>query len=203
MKTFYLLPLALSIAVQTVPAAAATFVVDAAENSSNTGAALDTGLFFNSGDTLSISSDINDLWSAGPLPRFSDANGLIGPRFASSFDDSGQAPGTLIGSSFGLLTQSGFSAPFGSLVGRIGGEFRLIGTNFAGPAWNTGNLELLYWDSNGSDNAGDISFQINSAGAVPEPGTWAMMLLGFGAIGFGMRRRKGHRIDRRIRLSYT
>lgn len=29
-----------------------------------------------------------------------------------------------------------------------------------------------------------------SAGAVPEPGTWAMMLLGFGAIGFQMRRRR-------------
>jgi hypothetical protein len=27
-------------------------------------------------------------------------------------------------------------------------------------------------------------------GAIPEPTTWAMMLLGFGAIGFGMRRRK-------------
>ena len=26
--------------------------------------------------------------------------------------------------------------------------------------------------------------------AVPEPATWAMMLLGFGAIGFGMRRRR-------------
>lgn len=28
------------------------------------------------------------------------------------------------------------------------------------------------------------------AGAVPEPATWAMMLLGFGAIGFAMRRRQ-------------
>jgi hypothetical protein len=27
-------------------------------------------------------------------------------------------------------------------------------------------------------------------GAVPEPGTWAMMLIGFGAIGFSMRRRR-------------
>lgn len=29
-----------------------------------------------------------------------------------------------------------------------------------------------------------------AAAAVPEPGTWAMMLLGFGAIGVGMRRRR-------------
>ena len=27
------------------------------------------------------------------------------------------------------------------------------------------------------------------AAAVPEPATWAMMLIGFGAAGFGMRRR--------------
>jgi hypothetical protein len=27
-------------------------------------------------------------------------------------------------------------------------------------------------------------------GAIPEPGTWAMMLMGFGAVGFAMRRRK-------------
>jgi hypothetical protein len=31
---------------------------------------------------------------------------------------------------------------------------------------------------------------INIAGGVPEPGTWAMMLVGFGAIGFAMRRKR-------------
>lgn len=30
----------------------------------------------------------------------------------------------------------------------------------------------------------------SAVGAVPEPGTWAMMLIGFGAIGVGMRRRR-------------
>jgi hypothetical protein len=34
------------------------------------------------------------------------------------------------------------------------------------------------------------NFGVVSASAVPEPGTWAMMLLGFGAVGFSMRRRR-------------
>jgi hypothetical protein len=29
-------------------------------------------------------------------------------------------------------------------------------------------------------------------GAVPEPGTWAMMLIGFGVVGAGMRRARRH-----------
>jgi hypothetical protein len=32
-----------------------------------------------------------------------------------------------------------------------------------------------------------------AAGAVPEPGTWALMLLGFGGIGMAMRRRRKER----------
>ena len=35
-----------------------------------------------------------------------------------------------------------------------------------------------------------VRLDVNVGNAVPEPGTWAMMLLGFGAIGVGMRRRK-------------
>lgn len=36
-------------------------------------------------------------------------------------------------------------------------------------------------------------FKTGTGSAVPEPGTWAMMLLGFGATGFGMRRRSRSR----------
>jgi len=41
--------------------------------------------------------------------------------------------------------------------------------------------------------SGQNSLEVDNLGvvsAVPEPGTWAMMLLGFGAIGFSMRRRR-------------
>lgn len=31
---------------------------------------------------------------------------------------------------------------------------------------------------------------VSNVPAVPEPGTWAMLLIGFGAVGFGMRRRR-------------
>ena len=40
----------------------------------------------------------------------------------------------------------------------------------------------------GAAFSGGLSFAAQAA--VPEPGTWAMMLLGFGAIGFAMRRRR-------------
>lgn len=33
---------------------------------------------------------------------------------------------------------------------------------------------------------------LGTIGGVPEPGTWAMMLIGFGGIGFSMRRKKAH-----------
>ena len=38
----------------------------------------------------------------------------------------------------------------------------------------------------------DFTFN-GTNGAIPEPGTWAMMLLGFGAVGFAMRRRRAGR----------
>lgn len=40
---------------------------------------------------------------------------------------------------------------------------------------------------------GSYSGTLNVNPAVPEPATWAMMLLGFGAIGFSLRSRRGHR----------
>jgi hypothetical protein len=43
----------------------------------------------------------------------------------------------------------------------------------------------------------------DAVGAVPEPSTWAMMLFGFGAVGFAMRRRKDTLATKRLRVSYS
>jgi PEP-CTERM motif len=169
------------------PASAAIFIVKAFDHSSIgvSGTPLNTGLSLTTGQSLNVSSSLNDLWSAGALPRFSDANGLVGNRLATALDDSGQPVGTLIGINFGNPTFGPHTAPFGSLVGRIGGVYQTLGANFNGTAWNNGTLELFYWDSNQGDNSGEIAFNIS----VPEPESWALMLLGFGLAGAAIRRR--------------
>jgi hypothetical protein len=169
-------------------AEAASYVVQAAANSSSGGVGLGT-VSLTLGDAFTVSADPNDLWNAGALPRYSDADGLDGPRFATAADDSGQPVGTLIGADFGFWFQNGLSARYGSLVGEIGGVYQVLGTSFAGPAWGTGTLNLFYWDENSFDNTGSIKVDIG-AGGVPEPSTWALTILGFGLLGSALRRRR-------------
>ena len=63
-----------------------------------------------------------------------------------------------------------------------------------GWAFGTGGDATAYQDFFGtrSQIGTDFAFTLTGAG-VPEPATWAMMLIGFGAIGYSMRRRRGAR----------
>ena len=178
----------------TASQAVPVFTVDAKLNSSTGGVGLSTVLL-TVGQSFSVFSGINDLASAGPLPRFSDANGLTGPdRFANALDDSGQPVGTKIGTNFGLRTQGGLSAPFGALVGQINpGSFFFLGRAFSGPAPATGLLKLFYFDSNGADNTGSYNVSITNnvpSTVVPEPETYALMLAGLTVMGFVTRRQR-------------
>jgi hypothetical protein len=59
----------------------------------------------------------------------------------------------------------------------------------AGQTWGAGIYTLTVQGTRGDSGSfgGNVAFE---AAAVPEPATWAMMLLGFGAIGFSLRRRR-------------
>jgi hypothetical protein len=161
---------------------AALVTVDALANSSTGGVGKDTGLVLALGQLFSVSVDPLDLWNAGALPRWSNADGLTGNLFATGSDESGQPGGTLIGQNFGLHSQDGLSAPFGTLVGRIGaGAYFVIGTSFTGPANAAGTLFLFYWDSINSDNTEFITADVQ---AVPVPA--AIWLLGSALLGVSL-----------------
>ena len=170
---------------------ATVFVVDALAHSSNDGAGVGLPtIALDLGDVFSVTVGADDLWSAGALPRWSNADGLTHDLFATGSDESGEPAGTLIGMNFGILNSAGFSAPYGSLVGQIGvgpGSYRLLGTSFTGAAWATGTLRLYYWDTFTADNTGSVAADIS---LVPEPAAWAVMIAGFGLAGAALRRRR-------------
>lgn len=165
------------------------FSVGAQANSSSGGIGLSTGINLSIGQVFDVVANPTDLWSAGALPRWSNADGLIANLFATGSDESGQSAGTLIGQNFGLWSQHGLSAPFGALVGEISNQFFLLGTNFTGPAVATGELKLYYWDSNSGDNANSINVTVRVPNQnVPEPGSLMLAGLAMAALAFRKRR---------------
>lgn len=143
-----------------------------------TGTPLATGLFFNTGDSFTASVDVDDLWRAGDDVggvRESNADGLTGlPPHG--------------GHNYGLVTGAGFSTSYGTLVGRLGTSYFVIGTSYSsGPLVLGGptQLELFYWDTFTPDNSGHVTVDIEP---IPEPAT--LLLLGSGIAGIAMRRRR-------------
>lgn len=86
-----------------------------------------------------------------------------------------------------FLTGTGIGAPV-SVAQLLGdpNETRALNNFMVGAGTFTLNISGNPGTSSGSFG-GSVAFQ--RVAAVPEPGTWAMMLVGFGAIGATMRRR--------------
>ena len=84
--------------------------------------------------------------------------------------------------------------------GPNGGDFASISNLFVAGGRNTLVINGMVEDGIGS-YGGTISFVPSSA--VPEPGTWALMLLGFAAVGFSLRRRKPESRETRVRYNFA
>ena len=141
-------------------------------------------------------SQDNSLAPAQSTISWSDSNVGASP-FSAVIDFNN----TLGGNYFASLTTASPNVYFTSLT-----IYALIGGVPTGPAvmqysggpthaitllpasFGAGNYRLTFGGttSGGRGEAGTLSF----FAAVPEPGTWALMLLGFGGIGMAMRRRR-------------
>lgn len=99
---------------------------------------------------------------------------------------------------FITASDEGNFSSFGSITGNGGnsGTFSLPGYALQYYAVKAGNEFVLYqytgsnsWQTAGRQGLSHIAF-FGVRSAVPEPGTWALMLLGFGGVGVSMRRRR-------------
>lgn len=113
--------------------------------------------------------------TAGNQSQFIDAvplaDGLTSGAFGAPLNERFQLTGPLAGRPTDSFTLSGFT----------------LGRNFG--------ADYVYWF-----DIGEISISGRSVGAVPEPSTWAMMLLGFGLVGGAMRSAKRRQ---KLNVSYA
>jgi hypothetical protein len=137
---------------------------------------------------------------------------LSSPTFSgtiNSNNDSGfvSLTGTLLGDSFSVTTTSKFDILFGNLgITLVNGNITSILTPFGGGGIGASGTSsgFFFFNQNGNNaNQPGLSFTFSPTGeatttgtassvveAVPEPSTWAMMILGFFGVGFMAYRRK-------------
>ncbi len=85
---------------------------------------------------------------------------------------------------FGALSLSATGFGFGSFSGPA-----LFNGSTTSPIFNFGTFSLGQVSTGAGTGGGRLTISALPMAAVPEPATWAMMLLGFGMIGYRMRRR--------------
>lgn len=144
----------------------------------------------NSGASNSFTIAFSDASLANPFTELltftTDVAGVLNILFNSTAQD--EANNVTFTNAF--LTGSGItgSVPVLEILGDPN-ETRALNGFGVGP----GTFTLTIQGTPGLENGalgGTVAFRASQAAAVPEPATWALMLLGFGAIGFSMRRRR-------------
>lgn len=67
--------------------------------------------------------------------------------------------------------------------------YDLTGPGFWGITSSTGIASVAFGPSGNPSQAGYFGIDNLTIGAIPEPATWALLVTGFGMVGFGLRRR--------------
>lgn len=156
----------------------------------NTAAA--DGSFTASFQNASPNKNFNDLFAPFTI--------AVGGLLSATLTTIGVFPKNDVDFTLAQINGSGGSIPFsitkssvteGSKTNPDGLEFGLISGQPLAPG--TYQLQVKGTAPGVSGNgsyAGTLAF---SAGAVPEPSTWALMIMGFGAVGFSMRRQRSRK----------
>lgn len=131
--------------------------------------------------TFTLDDSIPDSTNSNAFATQIFFNNVSGTFGGTSQTASSISFGTGLGSRFEIVgTSLGFSQ-----FGVVGGGTLFTGS-LSNPTFNLGTFNL----GGGFSPTGTLTISRATVAAVPEPGTWAMMLVGFGAIGASMRRRR-------------
>ena len=141
---------------------------------------------FNTGDSVTFSFDLSGNQRTGGSDNFYAGFVFGANTLMTSYNLGGAwGPANVFNNiaTTAVTTSSGIS----------GNSFANYSINFV--AGQAGTVAFKLGNSgfsNGNDNVGPVADNLNlsSSGAVPEPATWAMMILGFGAAGSMIRRRR-------------
>ncbi|RYG80508.1 MAG: PEP-CTERM sorting domain-containing protein [Alphaproteobacteria bacterium] len=158
----------------------------------------------------------------GAVPYFGLGSATYG-NFLATFNGGNTSPNGTLSQTIGTTVGAVYSFAFNYGVTTGGSQSiiasildgatqavlatRTVSTNSQAAQQSTFNFTALsnssiirFTDFAGNDSTNqDIAVDnVSVSGAVPEPATWAMMTLGFGAVGFAMRRKK---VSTRIRFA--
>lgn len=157
--------------------------VDLDGSTSDAGLVSSNSYGFAAGDRVALSFDFSgNQRNTPPNDSFEVRFNFLGP-VSGTYGYSSDFTGNVIMGPFTNLSNLSLS------VSNIAPNFAMTSFTFYFDATTAGSAAFGFQDL-GNDNIGVILDNVSlSVGAVPEPATWAMMILGFGLAGAGMRRR--------------